>query len=197
MARRNAVSTSDASAFGARVAARAGSHRNAARTTAGQRHGRSGSSGGTISPSRIWSRPASSRIRPESPPASAGPSLASGGADGGSIFPPSSSSTGVSPVSQAVKRRGLTRLIRETADGSIWVTPRTSPSAASRREAPQDGQVAASTGTVAEHHGQVSVLPLGLLRAGLTGRLLPLDGGRGLRGDVIHHSIHARHLVHD
>ena len=47
------------------VATRAGSKRNAARRIAGQRHGRSGSSGGTPSARRIWSRPASSRMRSE------------------------------------------------------------------------------------------------------------------------------------
>ena len=35
---------------------------------AGERHGRVGSSGGAICPSRSWSRPSSSRIRPDNPP---------------------------------------------------------------------------------------------------------------------------------
>src|SRR6185503_1946957 len=118
--------------------------------------------------------------------------------DGGSILPPvSSSSTGLSPVIQDVNRRGLTRRTRDTADGSIWVTPRTSPSVVSRSWAPHDGQTALSTGTVAEHHGQVVVSPLGLLRAGLIDSLLPLDRCRWLGRDVVDHPVHPRHLVDD
>src|SRR6185295_18897880 len=118
--------------------------------------------------------------------------------DGGSILPPvSSSSTGLSPVIQDVSLRGLTRRTRETADGSIWVTPRTSPSVVSRSWAPHDGQTALSTGTVAEHHGQVVVSPLGLLRSGLIDSLLPLDRCRWLRRDVVDHPVHPRHLVDD
>jgi hypothetical protein len=59
------------------------------------------------------------------------------------------------------------RFVRTTAAGSTWVTPRMSPSAASRSEAPHDGHVTAATGTVAEHHGHVAVSPLDFLLAGL------------------------------
>src|SRR5512132_348019 len=82
------------------------------------------------------------------------------------------------------------------AAGSTCVTPRMSPSAASLSDAPQDGQVAASTGTVAEHHGQVVVSPLSFLRVGLM-PLLPLDRRGRLGGDVVHDAIDPRYLVDD
>ena len=64
---------------------RRGPARNGSRPyrQAAARHGRSGSSGGTSRPTRICSRPASSRISPDSAPENAGPSRASGGSGGG------------------------------------------------------------------------------------------------------------------
>ena len=55
-----------------------GPDRQRARATAG-----SGRRAGRPAPSRIWSRPASSRISPDSAPVTAGPSRASGGSGGG------------------------------------------------------------------------------------------------------------------
>ncbi len=83
MARPKPARTVSASSFGRIAAARAGSNRNAARIARGTRHGLVSSSGGAISPSRIWSRPASSRISPESAPLTPGPRRASGGSGGG------------------------------------------------------------------------------------------------------------------
>ena len=54
----------------------------------------------------------------------------------------------------------MIRFDRVSAAGSIWVTPRMSPWAASWSCAPHDGHVVASVGTVAEHHGQGIVSPL-------------------------------------
>ena len=83
MLRANVPRTASASSFGRIVAARAGSHLNPARIATGQRHGRVGSSGGTTGVRRIASRPSSSRISPDSPPAIDGPSRARGGSGGG------------------------------------------------------------------------------------------------------------------
>ncbi len=106
--RRKAARTVSASSFARIVAARAGSNRKAARIASGARQVRSGSSGGTSMPTRIWSRPASSRMNPESAPDRAGPSRASGGSGGGpdvgatsrKLTTPSSSVTHISAIHQ-------------------------------------------------------------------------------------------------
>ena len=88
--------------------------------------------------------------------------------DGGSTWPPRSDRRERCPRPRAsvARRPGLIREALETAAGSIWVTPRMSSSTASRSDAPQDGHFAALAGTLAEHHGQVSVAAVAWLGVG-------------------------------
>src|SRR5688500_19340999 len=103
------------------------------------------------------------------------------------------------------------REARDTAAGSIWVSPAMSPAGPSVSEAPHDGHVAAAAGTSAEHHGHVVVaavagvaalgfevrafLGVGLIASPSSGpSLLPLDRRRRLGRDVVDHSVHPRDL---